>query len=194
VSCAKPVDGASRPTAPEIRTERLVLSVLEEGDAADLLAYRALPDVSRFQTWEPSTTDDARGFIGRVKDVAFDTPGAWFQFGIRLREGGRLVGDLGVHAPFDDSRQAEVGVSLDPTHQGQGLATEALAGVLRYLFEACGKHRVFASVDPRNAASIALMERVGMRQEAHFRQSLWFKGEWADDLVFAVLESDRMRP
>ena len=52
-----------------------------------------------------------------------------------------------------------------------------------------GKHRVFASADPRNARSLALLERVGMRREAHFRESLWFKGEWVDDVVYAILES-----
>jgi RimJ/RimL family protein N-acetyltransferase len=49
---------------------------------------------------------------------------------------------------------------------------------------------VFASVDPRNHASIALLRRVGMRQEAHFRQSLWWRGEWVDDVIFAVLQSE----
>jgi RimJ/RimL family protein N-acetyltransferase len=51
-------------------------------------------------------------------------------------------------------------------------------------------HRVFASVDPRNTASMALFEHLGMRPEAHFRQSLWFKGDWVDDVVFAILKSE----
>jgi RimJ/RimL family protein N-acetyltransferase len=52
---------------------------------------------------------------------------------------------------------------------------------------------VYGSVDPRNRASIALLARVGMRQEAHFRKSLWLRGEWVDDLVFAILESEWTR-
>jgi RimJ/RimL family protein N-acetyltransferase len=59
--------------------------------------------------------------------------------------------------------------------------------LLGYLFGPLQRHRVFASVDPRNKASVALPQRVGMRQEAHVRESLWFKGQWADDVVFAVL-------
>jgi RimJ/RimL family protein N-acetyltransferase len=51
-------------------------------------------------------------------------------------------------------------------------------------------HRVFASIDPGNTASIELFELLGMRQEGHFRESLWFKGEWADDVIFAMLQAD----
>ena len=42
----------------------------------------------------------------------------------------------------------------------------------------------------RYQPSVALLERVGMRKEAHFRKSIWFKGEWADDMVFAILASE----
>jgi RimJ/RimL family protein N-acetyltransferase len=181
---------AGTAAGPEILTERLVLSALADTDATALLAYRSDPCVSRFQTWEPRTLEDARLFIERLGGVAFDTPGTWFQFGIRLRPGGELVGDLGVHFDAEEPRQVEVGVTVSPAHQGAGLATEALEAVLAHLFDRCGKHRVVASVDPRNVASIALMRRAGMAQEAHFRRSLWLRGEWVDDLVFAMLASD----
>jgi RimJ/RimL family protein N-acetyltransferase len=52
----------------------------------------------------------------------------------------------------------------------------------------------FASVDPRNQPSVALLEKVGMRQEAHFRQSLFWRGEWVDDIVFAMLRSEWQGP
>lgn len=90
----------------------------------------------------------------------------------------------------EDSRQVEIGFTVAPAHQGRGFATEAVLGILAYLFERVHKHRVFASVDPRNVASIALLKRTGMRQEAHFRESLWFKGRWADDMVFGILETE----
>ena len=67
---------------------------------------------------------------------------------------------------------------------------ETLRGVLDFLFSTVKLHRVSASVDPRNERSIALLERIGMRREAHFRQSLWFKGEWVDDIVYGILASE----
>jgi RimJ/RimL family protein N-acetyltransferase len=86
--------------------------------------------------------------------------------------------------------QAEVGISLAPLHQCKGFAAEALLSVFEFLFTELGKHRVFASIDPGNTASLALFSRVGMRKEAHFVESLWSKGEWVDDVIFALLDRE----
>jgi RimJ/RimL family protein N-acetyltransferase len=89
-----------------------------------------------------------------------------------------------------ESRQVEFGISLDPRYQRVGYATEALRALLNFLLIDLGKHRAIGSVDPRNLRSVKLMQRVGMRQEAHFVSSLWIKGEWVDDVIFAMLASD----
>ena len=52
------------------------------------------------------------------------------------------------------------------------------------------KHRITASVDPRNTKSIALLERINMRKEAYFKKSFWFNNEWADDIVYAILKEE----
>ena len=177
-------------TAVRIRTERLQLTPLGVGDARAVFSYRSDPEVCRYQTWEPGSLDDVERFIAGMDGVEFDTPGTWFQLGIRLRDPGPLVGDLGVRVPADEPRQAEIGFTIAPAYQRRGIGIEAVEGLLGYLFERAGKHRVFASADPRNAASVKLLRRVGMRQEAHFRESLFLGGEWVDDVVFALLESE----
>jgi RimJ/RimL family protein N-acetyltransferase len=174
---------------PEITTDRLILSPLSAADSASLFAYRSLPEVCRYQSWEPQSLDDAIGFIDDLASNVFDASGTWFQFGVRIPESGELIGDLGVRL-LEDGQQAEIGFTLAPSAQGRGFAAEAVVAVLDFLFGQLGKHRVFASADPCNQPSLRLLERVGMRQEAHFRESLLFKGEWADDVVFAVLESE----
>lgn len=70
------------------------------------------------------------------------------------------------------------------------MATEALHALHNYLFAALEKHRVYASVDRGNVSSMRLLERLGMRKEAHIVKSLWFKGEWVDDVVFAILATE----
>jgi len=173
-------------TGPEILTPRLRLTRLTAADVPAVHAYRADPDVGRYQGFAPGSAADVEAFVAGLADT-FDTPGTWYQFGLRLRPTGELVGDLGVRFPADDPDQAELGLTLAPAHQGRGLATEAVTGALDHLFGPAGKHRVFASVDPRNAPSVALLRRAGFRQEAHFRESMRFKGAWADDLVFGIL-------
>jgi RimJ/RimL family protein N-acetyltransferase len=85
---------------------------------------------------------------------------------------------------------AEIGIMIAPDFQRNGYATEALNVILNLLFVKFGKHRVFASVDPCNLRSVALMRRIGLRQEARFIRSLWFKESWVDDAVFAMLADE----
>ncbi|BFI95886.1 MAG: GNAT family protein [Rhodanobacter sp.] len=172
----------------QLETVRLRLDALRHDDAAALFAYRADPAVSRYQGWRPASLDEAARFIERQQAVAFDTPESWFQFALRLRDGGELVGDLGLH--FVDADTVEFGVTLSPAHQGQGLAGEAVRIVLARVFDDLRRHRVYASVDPRNIACVALLERLGMRKEAHFRES-WRDGDsWSDDAIYALLASE----
>jgi len=159
-------------------------------DVDAMFAYRSDPEVCRFQGWEPSSLEDVQHFIDQMQAVTFDTPGTWFQLAVRLRESGELIGDLGVHFSEAEERQVEIGFTITPGHQGRGYATEAVTGLLDFILITLRKHRVFASVDPRNRPSIALLERLGMRREAHFRKSIWFKGEWADDIVYGLLSEE----
>ena len=181
----------------DIETRRLVLRPLRLGDGAAVFRYRSRPEVSRYQNWEPSTVSEVDEFIVRMMALDPDIPGTWYQLAVCRRDTGELLGDCGLHFPLGRDYEAEFGISLAPEFQGRGYASEAVEAVLGYLFEKLGKHRVFGSVDPRNHASLRLMERVGLRREAHFRESLWFKGGWADDVIFAMLRrewDERSRP
>jgi RimJ/RimL family protein N-acetyltransferase len=150
--------------------------------------YRSHPDVARHQMWVPETVEEVREFIARQESLEPNIPGTWFQVAITLRDSGEMVGDCGLRFPVQEPAQVEVGITLSPDQQGRGYATETMRAVLGYAFEVLDKHRVYARVDLLNERSMALMERTGMRREGHLRESVWFKGEWADDLVFAMLE------
>jgi RimJ/RimL family protein N-acetyltransferase len=169
---------------------RLILRRLCPSDAEAMFGYRADPEVSRYQNWLPASVDEVGSFLESLSGIEPDSPGRWFQAGIELRESGELIGDCGIHVSATDPRQVEIGISLAPSFQRRGLGSEALRALLGYLFRDLGKHRVFGSVDARNEASLALLRRVGMRQEAHFIESYWSRGEWADDVVFGMLQRE----
>ena len=175
---------------PELWTQRLRLNSIVAGDALAMFDYRSDPDVCRYQTFRPASLVDVEEFIDDLRTDTFDVVGAWFQFAIRLRDSGRLVGDIGIFFSADDPRHAELGFTVSPAYQRQGYGSEAVIAVLDHLLGPLEKRRVYASVDPRNVACVALLRRVGMRQEVHIRKSLWFKGEWVDDMVFGVLRSE----
>ena len=174
----------------ELTSERVRVRSLRADDAAAVAAYRSLPAVARFQSWEAFGLADAKRLITDHGDVAPDTPGAWLQVAITLRSTGAVVGDCGIHFLEAEPRQVELGVTLDPAHQGQGLAAEAVASVLGYLFDVLGKHRVTAVTDADNAAAAGLFRRLGFRQEAHFVDHLWFKGAWGSEFAFAMLRRE----
>jgi RimJ/RimL family protein N-acetyltransferase len=173
-----------------LRTPRLVLRRPLQSDAVAMFAYRGDAAHCWCQSWEPTRLEEVEESIAQKAALEPDTPDTWFRLAITLQESGALIGDCGLHFPASMPEQAEIGITLSPTHLAKGYATEALGAVLDYLFTTLNKHRVFASTDPENGPAIALMERCGFRREAHFKQSLWFKGRWADDLIYAMLQSE----
>jgi RimJ/RimL family protein N-acetyltransferase len=112
---------------------------------------------------------------------------------VAQRATGQLIGDCAAMPHADDPSQCDIGFTIAAEHQRHGYATEAVRLLLNYLFTERGKHRIAACCDPRNAASVALLERLGVRREGHLRQSTWAKGEWTDELVYGVL-SDEWQP
>ena len=179
----------TRQTFTVIETERLMLRRLRDDDIETLATHRNLPEVAWMQLWEDYTVEEARELVHDCKVTEPFTAGGWFQFGVALKTTDELVGDL--YLKLDEAgKQAEIGYSFDPKFQGRGLATEAVRGLLHHAFTERGLHRVWGVTDPRNTPSIKLMKRLGMRQEAHSKKDLWFKGAWADDVVFAVLEQE----
>jgi RimJ/RimL family protein N-acetyltransferase len=105
-------------------------------------------------------------------------------------ETGRQIGEFMLRLKSADSRQGEIGWSMHPDVHGRGLATEGAAEVLRLGFDELGLHRIEAGADSRNTPSIRVMEKLGMRREALFVENECFKGEWAGDVIYAILESE----
>lgn len=174
----------------ELRTPRLILRRLQRDDLATLRAYRSLPEVARYQSWETFGPDDATQLIDSQSGLQPGVPGTWFQFAIVVAASGTLIGDCGLHCRLDDPRQMELGITLDPKHQRHGYAAEALACVIDFGFEKLGKHRISAMTDADNLPAAALLRRLGFRQEAHFIDHVWFKGAWGSEFVFATLRRE----
>jgi RimJ/RimL family protein N-acetyltransferase len=175
--------------------ERVVLRRFSRADLPAFVAYRTLPAVARYQSWDaPYPREAGARLIGQLARQHPDTPGEWFQFAVMLRATGELLGDCGALTLPADPRQAEIGFTMAPAHQGLGYGSEAVRLLLAYLFTGRRKHRVSATCDARNTASARLLEKVGMRREGHLRESSWFKGEWTDDLLYAVLEREWRGP
>lgn len=169
-------------------TERLLARRFRPEDLAAFVAMRNDPEVARYQSWDGYGEEDGRRFIAALAPRQPGEPG-WFQFALEEKDTGRFVGDCGLNIDAKDKRLAQTGYTLARAFWNRGLATEAVRGLADFAFARFGLHRITASVDPRNAASCRVLEKAGFVKEAHFRQSEWFKGHWADDAVYARLRS-----
>jgi RimJ/RimL family protein N-acetyltransferase len=171
-------------------TTRLRLRHFMDSDLTLFMAYRNDPEVARYQGWEEISEPEARAFIQEQKEVQPGVPGQWFQIAVELKETGMLVGDCALKIEEHDEHQAEIGYTLSRAYQGRGIASEAVSCVLEYAFVTLGLHRVIAITDCENVASVALLERLGLRREGHFRQNVWFKGKWGDEYLYAMLQEE----
>jgi RimJ/RimL family protein N-acetyltransferase len=173
-----------------IVTERLVLRAETADDAEAIHAYRNLPEVHRYLPHGDIDVEVIRDRIVTVWSGPFEKDGDVLGLAVEERTTGRLVGDAVLFWRSTEHRGGEIGYALDPGFTGLGYATEAARAVLGLGFEQYGMHRIVARLDARNLASARVLERLGMRREAHFVQNEWFKGEWSDELVYAILADE----
>jgi len=112
------------------------------------------------------------------------------QYGIEHLESGQLVGDCAIFLQERDSRIAETGITISNLFQRQGFAKETMQGLVKFLFEEKGIHRIVETVDSENTASISMLKSVGFRQEAFFVENIFFKGRWSSEYQFALLQKE----
>jgi RimJ/RimL family protein N-acetyltransferase len=174
-----------------IETERLRLRSFAREDLDDLHAIQSRPEVTRYLYWDVRSREEVEPCLARyIAAVAIEGEDQMISLAVESREGGPLLGYVTIWQRATRHRQVEIGFVFHPDAQGHGYATEAARELLVLAFERLGAHRVFGRTDARNDGSANLMRRLGMRQEAHFREAEVFKGEWGDELVFAILEEE----
>jgi RimJ/RimL family protein N-acetyltransferase len=174
-----------------ITTARLVLRPFTTDDLDALHSFQSRPDVTHYLYWEPrSHSESAEALEKRIKQTELARPGNSLAIAVERSDTGQLIGDLNFEWLRGDHQQGEIGFVFHPEHHGRGFAGEAAIELLRLGFEDLGLHRIVGRCDARNTASAALMEGLGMRKEAHFRENEFVKGSWTDELVFAMLGAE----
>jgi RimJ/RimL family protein N-acetyltransferase len=111
---------------------------------------------------------------------------AALRLAIAPASGQGLIGSCALFDVVAQHRRATLGYLLAPAYWGQGLAREALRALLAYGVEVLGLQRIEAEVDPRNAASQALLLRLGFQREG-LMQARWRVGDEARDVELWAL-------
>ena len=172
-------------------TERLHIRPMHSSDLDDIMRFQR-EDVTIYLTHGPRTREDSAARLERnAAAVRLEKDDDWIQPAIEVD--GRMVGWLYLKLASVEHRGAEIGWTVHPDVQGRGYATEGATALLDLAFGVIGLHRVRAELDPRNAASIGVCRRLGMREEAHHVRDFHderIPGGWGDTGIYAILEDE----
>jgi RimJ/RimL family protein N-acetyltransferase len=175
-----------------IETERLRLRLFVPEDIDALYDIRSRADVNRYLYSAAMTREEVQAKLDEriSKHSKLVEPGDSLLLAIVRKDTGEMIGDVSFNWLPGEHQQVEIGYVLHPGHYGQGFATEAARPLLQVAFEVVKAHRVIGRLDGRNAASARVLAKLGMRQEAHFRENEFVKGEWTDEIVYAILAGE----
>ena len=174
-----------------IETERLRLRFTTPDDLAPLLALQSREDVTRWLYWGPRTEPEVRESLAlKLAATGIAADGEAFTLAIEPLDGGAYAGDVVLWSTGHEHRGGELGFILHPDHHGRGYAAEAAAAMLELGFTCFGMRRIVGRTEARNAASARVLEKLGMRREAHLVENEHVKGEWQSELVYALLERE----
>lgn len=170
----------------QITTPRLCLRPYRWQDLDDIMAYATDPDWARYLPvpW-PYTRRDGERFLASQVLIDPERESCW-----AIEYEGHVVGGINLrYSP--EHRLAELGYALARRAWGRGLMTEAARAVVQAAFAADPNlNRVRASADPRNVASLRVMDKLGMTREGVLRQNRYFRGELADEAWCGLLRCE----
>jgi ribosomal-protein-alanine N-acetyltransferase len=173
--------------APRLETARLVLRPITRRDIPFLLKLFGRPETQRFVRDKPlRTMKQAEAFY----DEGMRPVPTRFRLVAVLRESGKPIGTLGLFRCDFENVSAHIGYDLLREHWGEGYMTEAAKALLIWGVSEAGLNRIQGNADVRNAASLRLMERIGMRRELVMREVTYFKGGFRDIAFYSYLKDD----
>jgi RimJ/RimL family protein N-acetyltransferase len=177
-----------------IETDRLILRAFEKSDLDAVMTYHALPDVQRYLDWQARDRGEVKAAVNAMRSqVSLNRPGDIISLAVERKSDSAMMGQVSLRWHDATAGQAELRFVFSPMYRRQLYATEAVHAALSMGFENFAFHRVFARCDARNHASARLLKGLGMRLEAHYREHALFRGEWDEELHFAILDREWQR-
>ncbi|WP_239130405.1 GNAT family N-acetyltransferase [Sinosporangium siamense] len=174
-----------------MHTRRLTLRAFTPADLDALHTFNRLPEVARYLYWRPRTLEQTRAALEvKLGQTSLTESDQEMAIAVELRSTGHLIGEASLFYRSKEHRQAEIGYVFNPEFHGHGYATETARELLRLAFDGLGAHRTIGRLDARNTRSAALLQRLGMRREAYLAENEFVKGEWADEVVYAMLDRE----
>lgn len=176
-------------TLPVITTDRVVLRWISEDDIDGLYEVFSDPQVMRYWSTVPLTNREAAAALQR-EIAAGNENNSMFKWGLALRESNSVIGTTTLFNLNLDNGRAEIGYAMASARWGKGYMNEALRALVGHAFDVMNLRRLEADVDPRNAASIRTLERLGFQREGFLRERWHVNGEIQDAIFYGLLRRE----
>jgi len=173
----------------QLTTSHLLIREFRQSDLDTILNIENLPGMLRFESGIIGR-DNAQRYLDLAIQEAGQSPRSRFHLAITYPTDGAIIGRISLTSQNSDIHEWEIGWAIREEDWGKGYASEAALRLLAFAFDELNAHRVVAFCHADNLPSIRVMEKIGMRREGLLRQTRWFKESWADECVYAILESD----
>lgn len=173
-------------TLPTLEAPRVRLRGLAESDVDAL--FGVFSDERMMRYWSSTPMRDrteAAELLARIQRQFAERTA--FQWGIERKEDGELLGTCTLFSIHRGNLRAEIGYCLKSAHWRQGYMGEALAALIDYAFGTLGLRRLEADVDPANAGSLRILDRMGFRREGLLRERWNVGGVIADSVMLGLL-------
>lgn len=174
------------PIFPVWETSRCVLRQVVKTDALQLLALRSDTAVMQYLDRESMTTVAEAGVMIDSMDSRL-AAGEGISWAVSLKNANEMIGLAGLWRIDKEHHRAEIGYTLLPVHWNRGLMSEVLQSIIDFGFRSMKLHSIEANVNPANAASIRLLEKLGFVREAYFRENYYFRGRFLDSAIYSLL-------
>ena len=171
----------------DLMTARLRLRDFELEDYQAVHAFATDLAVVRYVDWGANTPEETRAFLREARASADVSPRRRYALAVVQSDPERLIGSIELRMVSCEHRRGEIGYVLAREAWGLGYATEATRRLLAFAFDELGLHKVSATCDPENRASMAVLTKNGMHQEGTLRDHVYARGQWRDRLLLSVI-------
>lgn len=174
---------------PVLRTERLLLRRIELKDAVEIMHMRQNKRVNQFIARDSISGIEAAEELIQKTTAAFESKSGIGWAGI-LRDGNEIIGTCGFNRIDYVNNRAEIGGELNVAYWGKQIAQEAVKAIVSFGFDQMNLHAIEAVLSPANRGAIYLLESLGFKKEAHFKDRIFFNGIYSDMVVYTLLKKE----
>jgi [ribosomal protein S5]-alanine N-acetyltransferase len=174
----------------ELFTPHLTLREFRESDLDDMCIYMTDPETQRYEHTPPLTREEIQLRIQKSIEAQPVNPRTRFDMALTCSPEDRVIGHVSLSLIDLRIREWEIGWAVNRQYWCQGYASEAALALLHLAFTQMNAHRVIAFCHVNNAASVRVMEKIGMQFEGRLREVRWLNERWYNENVYAILEKD----